>query len=992
MPAPYEISDLTECQYVLQVMTNLVVCSPGNTWAALVIKDPLGDESQASGVLSATTPLMPASTNDYPTTHAYLIHTCLIILGQRFWERVNSVPQAFSLQRTATSLLQHMLQGQTSLSVPHSVIEGTVIAALTQSVKQADKMLQVPLMDLLVTLMRTRIVEPEGGSGSMHQRTLSGNYPKSLQRSSVSAETSEKEMPSPAALPLPPALLDCLLFGLSAPSSYPVLEHWIQFLDDCLTFYAENTFRILMPLVDCFKRTIRTVFGLLQAVFEGQDISTMSQEPLITLHSLLNGLERSLARAHERLIQHEAGIIPLKTPEQSQGFFGNMVSGVFASELNKSRHPAANNRLTVILCFKDAILVCLDLWTWASHGQNSQSRDSTSSPSLNYISLRLKNRTRRILEHLFAAEALESLESLIEVWCQSHHQDDTSKSLALFNLLHVLDGSRPKNTIPALFNAIYSRTNPNALEPGLKSTLTADLSDITLADFLVRYMQSLEDDAMDEIWNDCMTFLRDVLANPLPQRQTLPRLLEFTAILGEKVNNTNFGEQRRMRRDLGVYNRFLLALFVLLTLSQDLFVRLLAATFAAKPLSFAQDDVRLADSDGANMKHSGAFGQTQSDDIVVIVALLLPKFSKILVDGDRIAAASSIISLQILTPTIQSKTYPHNVLPSTLGIFLAMSRIPEASKSWRKTVAEAFNDPRFFCTSSLSLAEEGWIPVLRQWTLLDKDRMQDYLSRIMPPTAAGIMFGVGASSARNEADRKTQLILRRMALLVLAAAEDTYIVNLVGIQEKILELLTATAASSPSSAIRAELYMLLGALVLKTSAVHMASFWPIISSELYETLSSLFPGEQHDTHNVHCILQACKLLDALVMLAPDDFQLREWLFITDTVDAVYRPHGWSPVALVDELAADLDLHFGGQSTAPSPMVASVAQMGKRRPLLTSESFKDVSKGMIVDRVLKPFFRQLSINAFESTYVMEAPDWKACYDTLLGDLFDDSTMA
>ena len=186
--------------------------------------------------------------------------------------------------------------------------------------------------------------------------------------------------------------------------------------------------------------------------------------------------------------------------------------------------------------------------------------------------------------------------------------------------------------------------------------------------------------------------------------------------------------------------------------------------------------------------------------------------------------------------------------------------------------------------------------------------------------------------------------------------------------------------------------MLLRALILKTSAVHITSFWPIISSELYEALSALFPGEQRDTYSVHCILQACKLLDTLVTLAPDEFQLREWLFITDTVDAVYRPHPWSPVALVDELAEEFDSYARAQDTASAPLVASVAQTGKRRPMLGVEIARDISKEEIVDRVLKPFFRQLSINAFESTYSMETPDWAGCYEILLDDIFDDSTMA
>ena len=433
-----------------------------------------------------------------------------------------------------------------------SIIESTIIEALTQSIEEADILLQVPLMNLLVIVLRMRSAGTKDVSISMPQMTSSGDRTTSLQRLSTSADAVEKDEASEAA-PYPiPVLLDCLLYGLSSPNSYPVLDHWVRFLDDCLPFYAENAFHILMPLVNCFNKTIRTVFELLRAEFEGQEMAVVTHEPLLALHSLLNGLERSLARAHQRLVQHEAGVVALKTPEQSQGFFGNMVSGVFSPEPSKLRSNTANNRLTVLLCFKDAILVCLEIWTWASHGHSKELRESTLSASLNYASIRMKNRTRRILEHLFAAEALECLETLVEVWCQTSHQESTPKSLAVFNLLHVLDGSRPKNTIPALFNAMYSRTNPNALEPGRKSSLTADLSDAALVDFLVGYMRSLEDDAMDEIWGDCMTFLKDVLGNPLPQRQTLPRLLEFTAILGEKVNNTNFGEQRRMRRDLAV--------------------------------------------------------------------------------------------------------------------------------------------------------------------------------------------------------------------------------------------------------------------------------------------------------------------------------------------------------------------------------------------------------------------------------------------------------
>ena len=273
---------------------------------------------------------------------------------------------------------------------------------------------------------------------------------------------------------------------------------------------------------------------------------------------------------------------------------------------------------------------------------------------------------------------------------------------------------------------------------------------------------------------------------------------------------------------------------------------------------------------------------------------------------------------------------------------------------------------------------------------MEKDRMTELLARLSSPTSAGIMFGVGASAARLEADRKTQLNLRRISLLILAATKDTFMVNLSGIHEKLVELMTATAASSPSSTTRAEIYMLFRALILKTSPIHLASFWPIINSELQDVLSSMFPGESRDTYNVYCVLQGCKLLDVLLTTNPDEFQLQEWLFVTDTIDAVYRPSDWDPVAIVDELAEGLDTTNGPTYDTISSF-ANTTSSGKQEPLLTATSTRDVPKDELIDRVLRPFFRQLSINVYESTYSMEAPDLEACYDDLLADLFDDSTL-
>ena len=457
------------------------------------------------------------------------------------------------LTHTTIMFIRAFLVGPSSGSIEDLDIDEILIERLGRAIEHSDTTLQVALMELILIAFR-RTKEPHPTQSNVrHRKTMSRETVRSQSRLSVSMDTGSLEKDFAAGKPAPPGLLDCIMSGLAAPGSWLVLEYWIRFLDECMPMYANAAFQILLPLVDRFCSTITNVFkGLREGFGAPGSVSSGASQPITTIITLLDGLEQALARSHDRLITNELGAVSIKTPEQAQGFFGNMVSGVFASDAPKSPTTPANSRLTVLLCFKDAVRVCVMLWSWSEDGALGQGRDIKASASFNHASLRLRNRTRRILEHLFAAETLECLETMIELWYKADTEERSPYSHRVLNLLHVLDGSSPKNTVPALFNALYSRTNPSALEPIRRSTLASNLSDFELVVFLVTYTKSLEDDAMDEIWRDCVTFLRDVLTNPMLHRQILPKLLEFTAVLGEKIDNTNNGDQRKMRRYLGV--------------------------------------------------------------------------------------------------------------------------------------------------------------------------------------------------------------------------------------------------------------------------------------------------------------------------------------------------------------------------------------------------------------------------------------------------------
>ena len=173
--------------------------------------------------------------------------------------------------------------------------------------------------------------------------------------------------------------------------------------------------------------------------------------------------------------------------------------------------------------------------------------------------------------------------------------------------------------------------------------------------------------------------------------------------------------------------------------------------------------------------------------------------------------------------------------------------------------------------------------------------------------------------------------------------------------------------------------ILLRAVILKTSSIHLAALWPTINAELTSALSSLLPDAQNREHyNNAGVVQACKLLDALVVLDPDDFQLIEWLYICDTIDAVYKPAtNTYPSSLADEIAEVLQ-SSGSSMVRPLQAQADSGDGEATRRLFLDPLIEqlekeegaevvDMARGELIDRVVRPFLGSLGMLAFDSRY-------------------------
>ena len=875
----------------------------------------------------------------------------------------------FQLLRGALSLVRRIILNVKSPFLMEIWIDRAIVQQLGYTHISQDLTIQSDLLDTLILITSFKLDYSEssfsGQADLGDERPASASLTKGATPTIPGFNISHDNRDETTVLLEPSAeLLECILTGITTTISPAAIQKWVQLLSICIPLYTPSIFQVSMRVIERLCKQVHTNFNHLKSQFAAIDSPPLGDYEGGLLH-LLNGLDYVLARTHEQLLTQEEQLVASKTPEQAQGLFSNMISTSVPSG-NKQPTSAMNSgRLSVVLCFHDALRACVTLWSW----QKADSIGASNLASFQYVSQKLRNRSRKILEHLLVAEPLESIEMLVFIWAKARASNDTMQITSLMSLFHTLEGSRPNVTMGTLFSAIYARNDRNALETSQPPTLSSNLEESDLVIFLNSYALSLEEDALDEIWVDCTQFLRSVLGNPMPHRHILTRLIKFVAILSAKMENTNFGEERKMRRELS-----------------DLLVRLLTAIFTIKPQTTKREKSHL------QSRADTGDGEDPAD-IEHILQQNFGMFSALLGETDRLVAVMTSIVSNLIAPTFRSRSFPENVQSSSLKLLLDISNLPDASKAWKRDSIDCFNDARLFA-SPYELAKEQWLPLLRSLTSSEKNFVPEILSRLTAPTAPG-MFGVGVAAARLEADKKTQFNLRRIAFSLLAADKDAFASQMGMIQAKLEELLSASATSSPSSLTRADIYMLIRALVLKSSSRQLVSFWPLLNSELHDAFRSVLEGPDASprTYKNYSVLQAAKLLDVLLLANPDEFQAQEWLFVTDTIDAIYRPEGWQPSAVIDEVAQQMGNSDLAALTPKHWHENSVVQFDSslRKPLLGGDQTRTTPENEIGHALLTPFFSQLSIQVYERTYGLVEPDLDACQEDLLKDMFNPGSI-
>ncbi|KAK9369940.1 Dopey, N-terminal-domain-containing protein [Lipomyces kononenkoae] len=905
-----EDDDLELFLYYLKTLTNILAMGPPSLCASLGT-DMISVDASRSNLLQH----MGLEEGD-PSYRGFFIRVILRTLKYGIPEDSSPELQE-SLSRVlrgALQLLSVILMNPDKPMTPELAVEQALTSRLSSNLHKNDIYTQTLILDVLFRTLKVNYGDGTSENANIHQDSVIKLRDSVDIQSSVDGQSGRGPTSS---------LIQCVIDGISTDQNQPVLDSWVKFLVDCLPFFSDVLFQILIPVVECFCSQIKKTFEELKGVYGSK--SSISQEGSEgALFALMHGLEHIMVAAHDKLLDEESKTVNPKTPVEP-GFFGNVISGVFSVESPQARSAAANNRLTVLLCFQDCIKICHPIWLWGEEiARGTQTDpDSASNESFMYISSRMKYRARRILERLYMTETMESLETLI----------DLHRVTPVFKLLHVLDGSRPKLTLPYILNAIYSRTNPVILESSARSSLTTDLSDYQLLEFLVDYVSSLENDAIEEIWMDCMAFIKDVQANVSYYRHVLPSVLVFISIIGSKVDLTNFGEQRRLRKELA-----------------DMFLKLLNSAVTARQvsgittpepsvLSLGEKD-RYSDSDGTQTPTSVTASTTTTitshpqpptlqtqlsfqqlslsssstmpltpvekidasnskpkfsqDELCKALAVVVPSFQKILLESDRVLAACTTLGTSIISPALKSKGFPSSANAAVLEVLYQVAKIPATEKAWKASVTDAYYDSKFFTVGEI--LRPKWRDIVRQWLKNDKERMPDLIARVSSHSSnANVLFGWS-----DQESVMRRLNLRRVAFAYMCGEKDQFLTNLRETLDKLSELVSSSVCAS----IRSDVFLCLRGIILRTSPVHLPPFWTFIYTELQDVFSELTNGDPNKLRpeNLQGVFAACKLLDTILVLGSEEFQVHQWLFIKDTLEAAFPKAEASPLPLIDRLS------------------------------------------------------------------------------------------
>ncbi|KAF8924042.1 hypothetical protein BGZ58_002248, partial [Dissophora ornata] len=570
-----------------------------------------------------------------------------------------------------------------------------------------------------------------------------------------------------------PLFVKTVFDALSVPSNRPILQSWMDFLTVALPFLTNNFRRVLLPVIQCLCDQILRSRACLLDAYGGQD-KNVAGSPSLTDQDLmifLAGLEKLLTFSlKDARLGEEADSVHKQ--EWSDGLRGKpgLVANVLSIEVHPSDSFQENKaRDTVLFNIVGIIQIFVELWSVFDR-KNFPDMPETEDVSLQFVGDRVRARVKRILLGLYKADQSKVTEAFVDLFLAENPNaldvegQKFDPEYRTIDILSAIPGVSPLAIFLTLIESIRVRTQ--GMTPvGTKrpSPRISKATDIVMLRFLEIYCTYLpSSDSLVEVWPSCLNFIREYFPQATNYKYAFPSVLRVMTVLCDRLSQTVYFEDKKIRRDaLDLYQRVLEQCVLIAGRSFDQgWIR----SRNPQDLEILEgiDDSREYARPPASNTSAERTGRTKEEVLIqqILVSLcqmVIPSMRKILQDPERVTTSITNLMYYVVAPSLKSRV---GVNDSSVDLLCEISKIPFVYRTWRKEAWDAFLDNRFFAMGPAAA---------KKWRRMSTSAM---------------MF-----ASRDQDSLNRALMLRRLAFVIWCGTVDQYLPQLPNIQEKLVELL-----------------------------------------------------------------------------------------------------------------------------------------------------------------------------------------------------------
>ncbi|KAL3284354.1 hypothetical protein HHI36_018518 [Cryptolaemus montrouzieri] len=731
--------------------------------------------------------------------------------------------------------------------------------------------------------------------------------------------------------------LSAIMSALRQHNMKNLQEKWLNMVTTCLPYFGENLKQISISVIHQICNNIEdiaTSYKNWQTNGEPcPDYAVTQLESLTILchYSLLD----SSQTVNQKNVPESSGSTPVTHPSE---IFNNLFNAFFspsATDGHPSVKPNADHyqsaRKTILSHMPRIISSVAKLW------QTIVSLEG----DFNSVYGNLKVVKLQLLEFLSPIAVHHScsfLAAIAVAWFERRNVFSTVKTVlpepnaGQNNLVYLISAIRviPLDNLVQTVTAVIK--NPPATE-GLSSDICLDVSVLEL---FYCYMRNASTTQLLEAWTSLLTLIREGCSLSPPAQFLL------AAVLHELMIKCCPLDDRKDQKDLQDVTSKLIE-----SVSQICGSCLEQTTWLRRNLAVKELDED--SSPDVSIINGGAtenlIGNSHSVQAQLLLAEILSPILDICFGSSEKEKVNTILTSLMYNIVPYLKTHTVRNMPSYLAcskLLASLSSYQYTRKAWKKDVFDLLFDNSLFQVDNACL--KYWKVIVDNLMTHDNVTFRDLMNRVSLPQSGSLSL---FTSREQEYEQKAQL-LKRLAYVIFCSEIDQYAKYMSDIQE---QLTTSLRLLSPN--IQTQVFLCFRVILIRMSAIHVTSLWPIIISEMLQVflqieqelstdteefsshiklLSSLDASWAINSSNgLHALghphwlrlqLGTAKLLDLALLLPATtlpQFQMYRWAFVGDDLDRIQNSTSVSFTPHVIRIAEMMDKKYTETSTEPLPM-------------------------------------------------------------------------